>query len=192
MSEPTRSESSEAPLAPTLSTHLLRTLAAVPVESRILDLGCGQGYHAEALARLGFDLYACEQDEDAVEVARHRVAGVFGEDEVEQRVITARPGALGYADDFFDWVVAHGTYDAAESAADLKDMLAETRRVLKNGGWVFVAFRRALAGPDLTPETLVKLFAEAGLALAEDPAEDDDGEPVLRAIFRKVDATTPL
>jgi len=191
MSEPTRSEPSDAPPAPTLSTHLLRTLAAVPVESRVLDLGCGPGHHAEALARLGFDLYACERDDEFVEVARHRVAGVFGE-EAEQRVITARPGALGYADDFFDWVVAHGTYDEAESAAELKDMLAETRRVLRNGGWVFVAFRRSLAGPDLTPETLVKLFAEAGLALAEDPAEDDDGEPVLRAIFRKVDATTPL
>ena len=192
MSEPTRSEPSDAPLALTLSTHLLRTLAAVPVESRVLDLGCGPGHHAEALARLGFDLYACEQDDEVVAATRHRVAGVFGEEEAEQRVIPARPGALGYADDFFDWVVAHGTYDEAESAAELKDMLAETRRVLKNGGWVFVAFRRRLAGPDLTPETLVKLFAEAGLALAEDPAEDDDGEPVLRAIFRKVDATTPL
>jgi hypothetical protein len=119
------------------------------------------------------------------------VAGVFG-DEAKQRVTVARPGALGYADEFFDWVVAHGTYDEADSAAELKDMLAETRRVLKNGGWVFVAFRHSLAGPDLTPETLTKLFAEAGLALAEDPVEDDDGEPVLRAIFRKVDAGTPV
>jgi SAM-dependent methyltransferase len=192
MSEPTRSEPPDAPLAPTLSTHLLRTLAAVHVESRILDLGCGEGHHAEALARLGFDVYACERDDESIDTTRHRVAGVFGEAEAERRVTVARPGALGYADEFFDWVVAHGTYDEAESAAELKDMLAETRRVLKNGGWVFVAFRRNLAGPYLSPETLVKLFAEAGLALAENPAEDDDGEPVLRAIFRKVDATTPL
>lgn len=190
MSEPTRARTSESPLqAP--SAHLLRTLAAVPVQSRVLDLGCGSGHHAEALARLGFDLYACAEDERAVEATRARVTGVLDEEEAERRVTVARPGALGYADDFFDWVVAHATYDEADSAADLKDMLAETRRVLKNGGWVFVAFRRALAGPDLTPETLAKLFAEAGLVLAEDPAEDDDGEPVLRAIFRKVDATTP-
>lgn len=192
MSDSTRSDTPESPLAPTLSTHLLRTLAAVPVDNRVLDLGCGRGHHAEALARLGFDLYACEQDDESIEAARQRVAGVFGDDEAEQRVTVARPGALGYADDFFDWVVAHGTYDEAESAADLKDMLAETRRVLKNGGWVFVAFRRALAGPDLSPETLTKLFAEAGLALAENPAEDEDGEPVLRAIFRKVEAGVPV
>jgi SAM-dependent methyltransferase len=192
MSEPARSPTPDAPLVAPLSTHLLRTLAAVQVQSRVLDLGCGRGHHAEALARLGFDLYACEDEADAVESARDRVAAVLGQGEAERRVTVARPGALGYADDFFDWVVAYCTYDAAASAADLKDMLAETRRVLKNGGWVFVAFRRALAGPDLSPETLVKLFAEAGLALAEDPAEDDDGAPILRAIFRKVDATTPL
>jgi SAM-dependent methyltransferase len=162
------------------------------VQSRVLDLDCGPGHHAEALTRLGFDLYACAADSASVAATRARVADALDYEEAERRVTVARPGALGYADEFFDWVVAHSTYDEAESAADLKDMLAETRRVLKNGGWVFVAFRRALAGPDLTPETLVKLFAEAGLALAEDPAEDDDGEPVLRAIFRKVDATTPL
>ncbi|MEP0546079.1 MAG: methyltransferase domain-containing protein [Rhodothermales bacterium] len=173
------------------SVHLLRTLAAVPVESRVLDLGCGSGHHAEPLARLGFDLFACDADEAAVALARDRVAEVVGE-AAARRVTPARPAALGYPDDFFDWVVAHGTYDTAESAAELKDMLGETRRVLKNGGWVFVAFRRALAGPDLTPETLTKLFAEAGLALAEDPADDHDGEPVLRAIFRKVDATTAV
>ena len=191
MSQPTRARTSSPSLqAP--SAHLLRTLAAVPVRSRVLDLGCARGHHAEALARLGFDLYACADDEAAVRATRGRVADVLDDEEAKRRVTVARPGALGYADDFFDWVVAHATYDEAGSAAELKDMLGETRRVLKNGGWVFVAFRRALAGPDLTPETLTKLFAEAGLALAEDPAEDNDGEPVLRAIFRKVDATTPV
>ena len=175
------------------SAHLLRTLAAVPVQSRVLDLGCGRGRHTEALARLGFDLFACTADPEAVAATRALVAEVLGSGEAERRVTAARPGALGYADDFFDWVVAHSTYDAAESAAELKDMLAETRRVLKNGGWVFVAFRRALAGPDLTPETLTKLFAEAGLVLAEDPAEEDEhGELILRGIYRKVEVGTPV
>lgn len=183
-SRPTDPRAADAPP----SAHLLRTMAAVPVRSRVLDLGCGTGRHTEPLARLGFDLFACDPAEDAVAATRARIAEVVGAEDAAHRVTPARSGALGYADAFFDWVVAHSTYDAAESAAELKDMLAETRRVLKNGGWVFVAFRRALAGPDLSPETLTKLFAEAGLALAEDPAEDDDGEPVLRAIFRKVEA----
>lgn len=187
-----RAERKGATSAAPPSVHLLRTMAAVPVARRVLDLGCGQGRHTEPLTRLGFDVYACDADTAAVAVTRDLVAELVGEEVAARHITPARPAALGYPDDFFDWVVAHGTYDTAESAAELKDMLSETRRVLKNGGWVFVAFRTALAGPDLTPDTLAKLFAEAGLALAEDPVDDDDGEPVLRAIFRKVDATTPL
>ncbi len=179
-----------APAPP--SAHLLRTMAAVPVASRVLDLGCGSGRHAEPLVRLGFDVWACDDRDDAVAASRARVAEVLGDDEAARRVTPARAAALGYPDAHFDWVVAHGVYDRAASAAEVKEMLAETRRVMKNGAWVAVAFRRALAGPDLTPETLAKLFAEAGLALAEDPAADDDGEPVLRAIFRKVEGATPV
>lgn len=174
------------------SDHVLRTLAAVPVRSRVLDLGCGDGRHTEPIARLGFDAYACDADESDLEGARARVAEVIGEEAAARRVTPGRAAALGYPDDFFDWVVAHGTYDTSASAAELKEMLAETRRVLKPGGWVIAAFRRELAGPALTPDTLTKLFAEAGLALAEDPAEDDDGEPVLRGIYRKADPTTPI
>lgn len=174
------------------SDHVLRTMAAVPVRSRVLDLGCGAGRHTEPLARLGFDVWACDDGDAAIAATRTRLLDLVGEAEALRRVTPARAAALGYPDDHFDWIVAHGVYDRAESAAEVKDMLGETRRVLKNGGWVVVAFRRALAGPDLTPETLTKLFAEAGLALAENPVEDDQGEPVLRAIFRKVDATTPL
>lgn len=178
-------------LAP--SGHVLRSLAPVPIAARVLDLGCGSGRHTDALARLGFDVFACDSDTAALAQTRTRVAAVLGMGEAKRRVTTARAGALGYADDFFDWVVAYGVYDTAESAADLKDMLAETRRVLKPGGWVIAALRPDHAGADLTPETLAKLFAEAGLAEAETPAEDDEtGETVVRGIFRKVEPTTPV
>ncbi len=186
----TTSDASAAQAPP--SEHLLRTMAAVPVQSRVLDLGCATGRHTVPLAQLGFDLWACDETDEAVVAARIRLAAVLGEDEAARRVTPARAAALGYPDDHFDWVIAHGVYDRAASAAEMKEMLAETRRVIKNGGWIIVGFRRALAGSDLTPETLTKLFAEAGLALAEEPVEEIDSEPVLRAIFRKVDATTPL
>ncbi len=168
------------------SDHVLRTLAAVPVAARVLDLGCGTGHHTEALARLGFDVYACDTDREALDEARARVADALGEEEAARRITPARAAALGYPDNFFDWVVAHGVYDTAASATDLKEMLAETRRVLTPGGWTIVAFRRAHAGPDLTPNTLTKLMAEADLALAEAPVEEDEhGEMIMRGIYRK-------
>lgn len=170
------------------SDHLLRTLAAVPTDSRVLDLGCGQGRHTVPLVQLGFDVWACDADAEAVTRARQRLADVVGGAAVEQRIGVARPAALGFPDDHFDWVVAYGTYDTAADAAELFDMLAETRRVLKPGGWVFAALRIEAVGPDLTPDTLSKLLSEAGFALAEMP--EVEAEPVVRGIYRRVDAHT--
>ena len=175
------------------SDHLLRTLAAVAPSSRVLDLGCGRGRHAAPLAALGFDLYACTSDPAEVTATRAEVAAALGTEEAEKRVSLARSSALGYPDDFFDWVVAYGAYDEAENMAVLVDMLAETYRVLKPGGWVFVAMRERAIGADGTPEALTRLFAQVQFALAEAPVEEqENGERLLRGIFRKVDATTPV
>jgi SAM-dependent methyltransferase len=167
----------------TPSDHLLRTLAAVPVDCRILDLACGEGRHTEPLALLGFDFWACDPDPGLVTRTRERLSPLIGEEEACRRITPSHVAALGYPDDHFGWVVAHGSYDRAEDAADLFDMLAETRRVLSPGGWVFAAMRTNLAAEDLTPELLAKLFAEAGFALAEDPAVEGD---MVRGIFRFV------
>jgi SAM-dependent methyltransferase len=176
---------------PPPSDPLLRTLAAVPPSARVLDLGCGTGRHTGALARLGFDVYACTAEPADVEAARAAIRDALG-DRTEARVIVARPAALGYPDDFFDWVVAYRAYDAAEDAAALREMLDETRRVLKPGGWVWVAVRSAVLGGDGTPAHLTARFEAAGFALAERPEEEaGNGERVLRGIYRKVDEHTP-
>ena len=169
------------------SDHVLRTLAAVRPGSRVLDLGCGSGRHARALAQLGFDVWACDADPALVERTRAALDGLV--DNPETRVTQARPDALRYPDDHFDWVVAYGPYDGAETAGDLFGRIEETKRVLKMGAWVIAALRLDVASAeDLNPEALAKAMAEAGLALAEDPALEHDAEhgPVVRGIFRKV------
>ena len=192
------------------SDHLLRTFAAVPHTSRVLDLGCGGGRHTIPLARLGFDLHACDAAEEAVAQARARLADVLGTGEAQRRVIRARPDALGYPDGFFDWIAAYDVYAAEATRERLLDALGETRRVLKPGGWVYLTVPALPDELDLnsadvgyagdsalsfrfTPATLGELMDEAGLAEAQRPRRvDDDGRPRLQAIYRRVEAGTPV
>ncbi|MEL6610764.1 MAG: class I SAM-dependent methyltransferase [Bacteroidota bacterium] len=165
-----------------LTDHLLRTLAAVPPGSRILDLECGDGAVSQALAALGFDVHATMSDTETAVRAQQAVARTYPA--LGDRVITASPRALGYPDSFFDWVVALGSYDAIE-ANRLSDALAETRRVLKPGGWVIIAVRD---GADISPAWLSYRMQDADFAVAEPPKRDlDDEGPVVRGIFRKVE-----
>ena len=173
------------------SDHLLRTLAAVSPASRMLDLGCGAGRHTVPLVALGFEVYACDENVTSVEVTRRAVAAMLGNEAAGSRVTRARPSALGYPDAFFDWVVAYGAYDQARDETALLDMLAETHRVLKPGGWVAVVLSRDRLGDDASAEALNTLMARAGLALAESPVEEGDGGTRwLRGIYRRVEAGT--
>lgn len=190
------------------SEHLLRTFGALPITSRVLDLGCGRGLHTEPLARLGFDVYGCDTSPEAVEHVRGRLSDVFGDEEAETRCSVSRPDALGYADDFFDWVVAFDTLSAAETRAEMLDVLEEVRRVLKPGGWLYVAVpavpersasngARGYAGdsglaPTFTPRTMDELLAEAEYVTAERPSVSTEGSRrLVQAIYRKLDADTP-
>lgn len=153
------------------SDHLLRTLAAVAPGTRIVDLGCADGRHAEPLARLGFDVWACDPDPDAVAASRARLASVLGEDEAARRVTTAQLDALGYPDTFADWGVVTSLPDEARVAA-----LTEAARVLRPGAWLWVQTQR--------PEGLEADAADAGLVVAEEPGRETGGDPT-HAIFRR-------
>lgn len=149
--------------------HLLRTLASVVPGARVLDLGTGS---LGDLARLGFDVWACGPG--PLEDDRARLGEVMGEMEATRRVTHAKRGALGYGDATFDWVAV-----ALTRADDAVDVLREVRRVLRPGAWVWVA------SEELSPEDLIRLSAEADLAVAESPVVEGDGS---RGIFRRVEA----
>ncbi len=176
-----------------VSAYLLRTMASVAPGTRVVDVAAGAGLHADALTRLGFDVWASAHDPADVAAARTRLADVLGDaDEAERRVSRARPDALGYPDAFAPWAVA--TVSGADALADV---FAEARRVLVPGGWLWTD----LPGADATdlPDRLaqdkaaVAALAEAalaaGLAVASRPLVDEARGTIV-AIFRRVDADT--
>lgn len=120
------------------SDHLLRTMAAVPVNRYVLDLGCGTGRHTQPLLRLGFPVHGCDPSPDAVDVTRRRLRETIDADEAENCVRVKTLDTLDYPDASFDWVVAYHVEAYARTDEDLHRLLAETRRMLKPGGWAYV------------------------------------------------------
>lgn len=194
---------------PEPSDHLLRTLAAVPVTSRILDVGCGAVTKTEALIQLGFDVYAVDASPENVEDARAAAAVHLGEEEAGARISRARSDALGYPDEFFDWVVACESLAHLESRGVMLEALRELRRVMRLGAWLYVTVPavpehaaeladHGYAGdsglkPTFLPRTLNELMEEADFEQAEGPAiatEPGSGR-IVQGIYRRVDEGTP-
>ncbi|MEM6326488.1 MAG: hypothetical protein AAF791_05160 [Bacteroidota bacterium] len=156
-------------LAPADRDHLLRTLAAVAPGARVLSIATGT---AADLARLGFDVWACGPE--PVDDERNRLGEVLGDAAAARRVTPARPEALGYGDDTFDWAaVSLGT------EVDVVETLREVRRVVTPGAWIWVA------AEVLAPDEMVRLGTEAGLVVAEAVVASGARS---RGIFRRVEA----
>lgn len=174
------------------SDHLLRTFAAIPIGQRVLDVGCGEGRHTLPLARLGFDVFACDSRTEQVETVRSRLAELVGRELAEERVTISSAQSLDYPDEHFDWVVAFGGHGESLTREEVGTALSEMRRVLRSGGWVYVALParelNALAGTDpLSTDGLKQLMKQADLAEAERPKLIEEGQVYIRAIYRRVD-----
>lgn len=191
------------------SDDLLRTMAAVPVQSAVLDLGCGNGRHTEPLLRLGFPVHACDPRPDAVAATRRTVADLIDEETAEQCVDKATLDAFDYPEETFDWVVAFDAEVYADTGERLEQLFRRARQVLKPGGWVYITVPAAEAdlegeersggdgrpveasdpGEAFTISELEVRRQAADLELAKEPEIVREGEaPRVHAIYRKVQA----
>jgi len=94
---------------------------------RILDMGCGTGEIARALAQQGWQVTACDISAGMIETARQQA----GEPAPEWLVL--EPGrSLPFPDESFEVIVSSSVL---EYIADLPSHLAEIVRVLRPGGW---------------------------------------------------------
>jgi 2-polyprenyl-6-hydroxyphenyl methylase/3-demethylubiquinone-9 3-methyltransferase len=106
---------------------------------RVLELGCGGGFMAEALARAGADTIGVDPSGPAVEAAREHARGENLE--IDYRVGTGE--CIPLPDEAVDCVVC---VDVLEHVASVDAVLSEITRVLKPGGlFLFDTINRTVA-----------------------------------------------
>lgn len=133
----------------------------------VLDIGCAGGRNAEHLARVGCDLQAIDASAPMVRRTRLRVAGVLGEREAARRVRLGRMENLGgYGDEAFDLIVALGVYHGAPDRQTYERAIAETARVLAQGGTLLVS--NFAPGTELDGVRLEPLAEEPGVYVGHD------------------------
>jgi ubiquinone/menaquinone biosynthesis C-methylase UbiE len=112
----------------TAFADILRILKPQP-GSKILDAGCGYGYHTVRLARGLSAITAVDFSGVALEAARRTfaIAGISDQINLEQADLTALP----FAEATFDFVVSWGVI---MHVPDMERALSELARVLKPGG----------------------------------------------------------
>lgn len=159
--------------------HLLRTFAAVAPGTAVLDVACDAGECLVPLAQLGLAVTGVVReagDEARLHQTLEEVGGTA-------EIVRADPARLPLEDDAFAWVVADRVLDDYSQAERLA-LLAEWRRLLAPGGWLYVTVGAAMA-----PEALTALLAQAHFAVAE-AARVDPAAHVTRGIYRRVEAST--
>lgn len=112
---------------------------------RVLDMGCGAGRHAFALARLGADIVALDMDADELQSVSAMFDAMREEGEIPIGTVTSsvRGNAytLPFEDNTFDRIVAA---EVLEHLPEDTTAMAELARVLKPGGMIAVSVPRWL------------------------------------------------
>ena len=103
---------------------------------RVLDAGCGYGRNLVHLLRTGCEVFAIDQDEEAVEHVRQLSASL-------QTGLPAENFQVGsiermpFPDEIADVVLSNSVLHFARDDRHFRAMLAELWRVLKPGGMLF-------------------------------------------------------
>jgi SAM-dependent methyltransferase len=120
------------------------------VRGRLLDIGCGAGRNAVPLARAGWMVFGADLSTPMLRAAAIRARGEQLEHRV--RLVLAPMHEIPFADDSFDFVVAHGVWNLARSDDELRRAIAEAARVARPGSALFVfTFSRSTLPLDAEP-----------------------------------------
>ncbi|WP_053373550.1 class I SAM-dependent methyltransferase [Paenibacillus sp. FJAT-27812] len=105
-------------------------------EMRILDAGCGSGRNLTYLLRSGYEVYATDRSEAAIEQVQALAAAIAPAWPAERARIEAVE-QMSYADESFDFIISSAVLHFAENEEHFDQMVQELWRVLKPGGRLF-------------------------------------------------------
>jgi tellurite methyltransferase len=114
---------------------------------RVLDAGCGQGRNLVYLLQAGFDVFAVDQDADAVESAR-RVAATLAPHLPHANFRVEPVEQLTFPDAFADAVISNAVLHFARDDHQFWAMVQEMWRVLKPGGLMFARLASSIGMED--------------------------------------------
>jgi 2-polyprenyl-3-methyl-5-hydroxy-6-metoxy-1,4-benzoquinol methylase len=127
-------------------------LANVTAGERVLDLGCGEGQFAAAVAAAGASVLAADVAEEPLRRARESHPGLDFQ-------LLEQEAAWGLADAGFDTVWAG---EVIEHVADTAGWLSEVRRVLRSGGRLLITTpllgRSELLAAAISPRAFAERF----------------------------------
>jgi SAM-dependent methyltransferase len=117
-----------------LFDQLLR--GRIPSAARVLDAGCGGGRNLVYLLRAGYDVFATDADEPAIDAVR-RLAAELAPDLPADRFRAEPVERMSFADGFADVVISSAVLHFARDDAQFAAMVREMWRVLRPGGLFF-------------------------------------------------------
>ena len=111
-----------------------------PQKVPVLDLGCAGGRNTVLLASRGFDFQAVDGSWPMMEKTRESIGAICGAAAAQERV---RAGVMEdlseFSDGSFHLIVALGIYHQASSLDHWHECVAESARVLHEGGLVLIS-----------------------------------------------------
>ncbi|CAN5520136.1 hypothetical protein BH10ACI1_BH10ACI1_15020 [soil metagenome] len=105
-------------------------------EMKILDAGCGGGRNLIYFLRAGYDVFAVDQNAEAIEQIKY-FAKQLAPALPPENFQTASVEKMPFPDNYFDWVISNAVLHFAANQLQFDEMLAEMWRVLKPNGILF-------------------------------------------------------
>lgn len=119
---------------------------------KILDAGCGGGRNLIYFMRTGFNVFAVDQNAEAIEQIKH-FAKTLAPNLPLENFQTAPIEKMPIPNEYFDWIISNAVLHFAENETHFNKMLEEMWRVLKPNGIFFARLASSIGIENLIVPT---------------------------------------